>query len=123
MTERKAWVHLHLPRLQAGTPEMLSVKIQGSKIFYLAGAVLLDCEFKVHESGRQRCIREGRRNVHAWVVGQLIRPSVSVYDITKDMGRALYDPFKGGTFVDSFTLEPLTTSPFVVMLGKDVYYT
>jgi len=101
---------------------MLSVKVPGSPIHYLAGCVLLDATFKVHEHGRQRCIREGVRNVHAWVVGRLIRPSVSAYDITRDMSRAVYDPFKGGTFVDAFTLQPLTSSPFVVMLGKDVYY-
>lgn len=101
---------------------MISVKIPGSRIFYLAGLVLADAEFKVHEGGRQRCIRQGVRNVHAWVVGNMLRPSVSAYDITRDMNRAVYDPFKGGSFVDSFTLAPLTTSSFVVMLGKDVYY-
>jgi hypothetical protein len=122
MTPANAWVHLHLPRLKAGNPEMLSVKVPGSPIFYLAGCVLTDATFKVHERGRQQCIREGVRNVHAWVVGRIIRPNATQYDLTRDLRRAVYDPFKGGTFVDAESLEPLTTSVFVVIVGKDVYY-
>lgn len=101
---------------------MLSVKVPGSRIFYLAGTVLVGCEFKVSEPGRLRTITSGQRNVHAWVVGHMLRPNATPYDITRDLGRAVYDPFKGGTFVDSESFQPLTTSRFVVMMGKDVFY-
>lgn len=34
--------------------------------------VLQDCTFKVSESGRQRVIREKKKNVHAGIVGEVI---------------------------------------------------
>lgn len=101
---------------------MLSVKIPGSRVFYLAGAVLMDCEFKVHEHGRQRCIRDGQRNVHAWVVGRMLAASVTPYDTSRGLNVAVYDPWKGSTFVDAHTHEPVLHSSYVIMRGKDVFY-
>ena len=47
--------------------------LQNGKLKASARQVLLrDVEFKVRESGRQRMIREQRRNVHAFAVGHLV---------------------------------------------------
>lgn len=37
--------------------------------FHRAKFVLQDCQFKVSEAGRQRVLREKRKNVHAGIVG------------------------------------------------------
>lgn len=128
------WLHTHLPRLQAGDPDVISVKIPGQRVEYASWVSLRDAEFKVHEVGRQRCIREGVRNVHAWIVGtEVLRLSSSdfpqVWDASKPepsaptgYRRAVYDPWKGGTFVDSETLEPVLTADLVIQSGKNVYY-
>lgn len=119
----KIWVHTHLPRLQGGEINMLSVKRAGEKIDYASWVSLKNVEFKVHERGRQRCIESGQRNVHAWVVGDEI---LSEYNYQgqppKGWHRAIYDPWKGPCFVDADTLKPVRRAAMVIMNGKDVYY-
>ena len=135
METPRAWVHLHLPRFRAArTSDVISLKIPGRHIEYRNFVVLRDVEFKVHERGRQRCIREGVRNVHAWVVGRyehsgtgdkpdnLATASIWRNWATGNLRRALYDPWKGGTFVDAVTLEPVTFAREAVCVGKDVFY-
>lgn len=127
------WLHTHLPRLQSGDPDPISVKVPGQRVEYAAWVSMRDAEFRVHEKGRQRCIREGVRNVHAWIVGtEVLRLSdseIPSWSLRKNMvgppkgyRRAVYDPWKGGTFVDSQTLEPVLTADLVIMSGKNVYY-
>jgi len=36
--------------------------------------------------------------------------------------KAVYDPWKGSTFVDSETLEPVTLAHSAILIGKDVWY-
>jgi hypothetical protein len=62
--------------------------------------------FKVSEAGRQRVIREKRKNVHAGVVGFLTSP----YDWTKE--EVLWTPV---------LYNPYVFSSFVTMLGKPVH--
>lgn len=131
----KTWLHTHLPRLQSGdTLDVISVKIPGKRVEYASWVSMKDVEFKVHEHGRRRCITQGVRNVHAWVVGtEVLR--LSTGDLPEVWGegkpgpstpvgyrRAVYDPWKGGTFIDSETLEPVLTADLVIMSGKNVYY-
>lgn len=118
------WAHLHLPRLRAGETHMISVKVPGQRIGYVESLVLRDAEFKVHEAGRQRCLIENVRNVHAWVVGQDAGavPQGFVQSFPGGLRKAVYDPWKGGTFVDAQTFEPVLTAPLAIMVGKDVFY-
>ncbi len=121
------WLHTHLPRLRSGDANPISVKVPGQRIAYAAWVSVRGAEFRVHEKGRQRCVREGVRNVHAWVTGEEILRCEAEFPgeftrVPVGYRRAVYDPFKGGTFVDSETLEPVVRADLVVMSGKDVYY-
>lgn len=121
---KPTWAHLHLPRLTAGDPDVISVKIPGQQIAYTNWISFNRATFTVSESGRRRCLATGQRNVHAWVVGQEVC-RVDAYPVQKRPGgyrTALYDPFKGGSFVDSETLLPLTHADGVIMSGKHVWY-
>lgn len=125
----KTWLHTHLPRLQSGaTPDVISVKEPGSKVFYASWVSLRDVEFKVHEHGRRRCLREGVRNVHAWVVGEervvVVRDSEvwSTWPCPTGYRQAVYDPWKGETFVDAETLKPVRFAKYAIVAGKNVYY-
>lgn len=128
MEKPRAWAHLHLPRLRSQTTlDVISLKVPGWAIEYVSTVILSDVEFKVHEAGRQRCIREGVRNVHAWVVGNVEHQNYgdnpTRFAVDRTIWRkAIYDPFKGGAFVDADTLEPLTKARRSLMIGKDVYY-
>ena len=119
------WAHLHLPRLQAGEVNVISVKVPGQRIEYASWVSLRDARFVVSEAGRQRCIRQGVRNVHAWVVGEEVL-RVEDYPWRNDppavYRRAVYDPWKGGSFVDSETLEPVDLAACAILSGKNVYY-
>ena len=54
--------------------------------------VLKDCAFKVSEKGRQRVLRQRRKNVHAFVVG-------TVANIGKGCLEAIsYNPYRGSHF-------------------------
>lgn len=122
------WAHLHLPRLQSGeTPDVISVKTPGQHIEYASWVSVKGATFRVSEPGRQRCIAEGVRNVHAWVVGEEILRVGSNWRYNQaprpaGYRQAVYDPWKGGTFVDSETLEPVLTADLVILAGKNVYY-
>lgn len=124
----KVWLHTHLPRLLAGNPDLISVKVPGQRVTYASWVSLKGAEFKVFQPGRRRCIRESVRNVHAWVVGEeVLRVTSDEFTPVMDFPplsyrRVLYDPFKAGTFVDSETLEPVLRADWVIMSGKNVFY-
>jgi hypothetical protein len=126
-----AWLHTHLPRLKAGeTPDVISVKVPGQRIEYASWVSLKNARFVVHERGRQRCLEFGVRNVHAWVVGEeILRLSGDDWLYLRPGGyrpagyrQAVYDPWKGGQFVDLETGVPVLTASLVIMSGKNVYY-
>lgn len=122
------WLHTHLPRLRAGERDVVSVKVPGQRVEYARWVSLRNAEFRVHERDRLRCVREGVRNVHAWVVGEevlrLSADELGPVDPAPPTGyrRAVYDPFRGGSFVDLETLEPVTVAALVIQSGKDVWY-
>lgn len=122
------WLHTHLPRLKSGdTPDVISVKVPGQHVTYASWVSLRDVEFRVFQPGRKRCVDEGVRNVHAWVVGhEILRVGASWHysraGLPGGYRQALYDPFKGPTFVDAETLTPVRSAKLVIMAGKNVYY-
>ena len=120
----KVWAHLHLTRWRSyqagrGADAVISVKTPGKPIAYLHELRLTDCTFFVSERGRQRTLRTNQRNVHAWVIGNIDNSDAWQMDGWK---RAVYDPFKGGTFVNQKTLRPVLYAKNVYMHGKDVFY-
>jgi hypothetical protein len=68
-------------------------------------------EFRVREAGRQRTLREKRKNIHAFAVGRLVdfvHPS-DPRNIEPITGRgAFYDPYRFPSFVDRETQTPVT---------------
>ena len=121
------WLHTHLPRLQSGDANPISVKVPGQRIAYASWVSMRNVKFVVSEAGRQRCLRERVRNVHAWVVGDEILRCEAGFPGEFDRAptgyrKALYDPFKGPSFVDAETLEPVHAADYVIMSGKNVWY-
>ena len=118
------WAHLHLPRHLSGDPNPISVKVPGQKIDYVSWISMTDVEFRVSQPGRRRCLREGVRNVHAWVVGTEIcrLDGYPAQGCPGSFRRAVYDPWKGETFVDAETLAPVLTARYAILSGKNVYF-
>ena len=78
----------------------LSVQQNGIVQFHTEYIVLRDVEFKVSEAGRQRVLKEKRKNVHAFVIGHLSCPSVIDDFGYKCVGYAKYNPYKYSTFIN-----------------------
>lgn len=79
----------------------------GKVIKRLPELCLVDCVFKVSQSGRNRVLKEKRKNVHAGVIGIIVknkyRPKIPIS----------YNPYKYKTFVDRNTLKPIEKAKIV----------
>ena len=74
---------------------------------------------KVSEAGRQRVIREGRKNVHAGIVGDLV--DYNGHDMLASTGLPVsYNPYKGPTFYYKGTGEDYTGSEMAYLAHRVV---
>lgn len=65
---------------------------------------LKNVKFKVSAKGRERVLKEKRKNVHAGVEGEWVLDSMA-----PDIGgwrKVVYDPYKFSSFVDEKSLKP-----------------
>ena len=67
----------------------------GMVIDHSYGLSLNNAKFRVQEAGRQRVLREKRKNVHAYVVGELDLN----YAIPADAEEVTYNPYLYNSFV------------------------
>lgn len=76
-----------------------------------------DVKFIVNEAGRQRVIKEKKKNVHAFVRGQ-------VWDDIIGLGlkevKVMYNPYLYNSFVEKETKEPIKTAHYVKITGKAI---
>ncbi|QXN74117.1 hypothetical protein SEA_MICULUCIGAS_88 [Mycobacterium Phage MiculUcigas] len=74
---------------------------------------------KVSEAGRQRVLREGRKNVHAGLVGELVQGEAVT--LAKDARTVTYNPRKYETFVYADDEAPFQGSDLAVLAHRTVY--
>ncbi len=77
--------------------------------------MLKDVTFRVQPAGRDRAIRERRRNVHAFAVGIMVD-----YQFPGDAVRVTYSPFREGRFVTGDG-ETVTSAKTAYFTGRDLY--
>lgn len=82
---------------------------KGRVIARASSVGLINCTFKVSEAGRQRVIREKRKNVHAGVVGHLFEMDNEVAaDIMSRIADPIkYNPYKFASFVHAVNETPV----------------
>jgi hypothetical protein len=78
---------------------------------------LTNAKPKVSEKGRQRVLRERRKNVHAGVVGEW-HQEIPDFEWGVDIVFPVYNPYKGGKFVDRDTKKEWTGSDYVAMVSS-----
>jgi hypothetical protein len=123
----KVKAHLHLPRHKSGVDEVISVAPfafrKGDKTEYFGTVSMTNVRFKVSLTGRQRTLDTGVKNVHAWVVGDMVG-GTSYQQPPKYKGYRLarYNPRFGPDFVDSETGQALHSAKAAYMVGNKVYY-
>jgi len=116
----KVFVYFNLHK-RVFSVKALEGKDKGRVIGHRTMLAIYSPTFKVSEAGRQRVIREKRKNVHAGVVGFL----TSSYDWTKEevsWTPVLYNPYVFSSFVTMLG-KPVHNARFAkleIMLGKPV---
>ncbi len=90
-----------------------SVKdVQTRKVISHVEALFLkNCSFKVSEAGRQRVLRDKRKNVHAGIVGEIAAPEQCITPIG-------YNPYVAPTFLTKVRVQPVYDAQHVE-LAKD----
>lgn len=112
----KVFVYFNLHR-RCWSVKALEGENRGRVVAHLDRVQLRDCVFKVSEAGRQRVLREKRKNVHAGVVGRIdqeARHWWGVYEVT-------YNPYRFSNFVAKRTSTPVGSAGKVIMQDKRVW--
>jgi hypothetical protein len=90
---------------------------RGKVLEHRSRVVLADVVFRVEESGRQRVIRRGQREVHAWAVGTIVDAVPAGL-----AGRELtYQPYRSGAF-ETRQGEPVARCAFVEFAAGAIGY-
>lgn len=76
--------------------------------------------FRVGEGGRQRVLREQKKNVHAGVVGEVISFEQNLH-IPPTAVKVTYNPYKSGNFYVVDTGEPVFSAKKVYLENKKIY--
>lgn len=89
-----------------------SVRHRGIVHSHCHTVTLGDVTFRVSEAGRQRVLRERRKNVHAVVRGTLVAFDGALGDGSLEV---VYNPYKGDTFRYALTDAPVHGARVVYM--------
>jgi hypothetical protein len=89
----KVYFNLHTHLFSVKDAKTGKVVAHGNNI------LLTDCEYKVSEAGRQRVLREGRKNVHAYVIGTFAGAKKLNTDKSGDWVQPYYNPHKVSQFM------------------------
>lgn len=81
----------------------------------MTSANLENVTFKVSEAGRQRVLREGRKNVHAYIIGDLVdgQPLTKGETVT-------YNPYRFSSFVLKDTEAPVHKAERLSIVGRTI---
>ena len=90
---------------------------KGLVIQHAANVELANAVFKVSEAGRQRVLREKRKNVHAFVVGELVEAHEGHPNAVGEL--VTYNPYKGAEFVRVFNGEAVKTAKTAQMYTEN----
>lgn len=80
---------------------------------------LAKCSMKVSYSGRQRAIDTGRRNVHAYIRGELLQPPIK---FPLNGGIISYNPYKEMGFMDRKRNQRVMYAHLVTFKDNLCYY-
>jgi hypothetical protein len=97
---KPVWVYRNLKN--GRNAKRLYSVMQGGRVLQRRNRVLLtDCRFVVREAGRQRVLRDGHRNVHAFVVGHIaVKGAMGIDERGPDLPiRVTYDPHNDESFM------------------------
>ena len=94
-------------------------KVNGSwkVVEYTNEIFIRNATFKVSESGRQRVLKQKRKNVHAFILGERF-PFIPKSFVYRD--EVSYNPYKQGNFMLVSENKPLDRAKYVAIIGGKV---
>lgn len=98
----------------------LSVMESRLVIGHAQSVELEEVTFKVSQAGRERCLREKRKNVHAFVVGQLLAASLTEFPQQEGGIMISYNPYKSGSFCRKDTNDAVESAEFVIVTSQGI---
>ena len=122
MVRYEAYFNLH--------KQCLSVRParRGGKVTHMDAVRFENVRFVVQPAGRAKVLREGKKNVHAFIRGSLrdftrIGDPNLVYPPTLDdeMEQVFYNPYLYPTFVYRSDERPIYEAAAAVVVGKSIY--
>ena len=101
----------------------LSVRHKGKVIEHAQEVTLTDARFHVQQAGRERVLKQKRKNVHAYVSGKLKETfwfTQAPKYIWTAKQHVTYNPYKYKSFVNKKTLKPVASAEVVHISGKRI---
>ena len=110
----------------------ISARPIGGKVKHYAWVNMRDVTFAVQPAGRLKVQREGKKNVHAFVRGELDSHSVmdenteaeemsNIFALDHYYDEVTYNPYKYYSFVRKATGEPIYNADNVWIVGKRIF--
>lgn len=93
---------------------------KGRVVAHESTITLRNVHFKVSEAGRQRVLREKRKNVHAGVVGEWSGAVDAVIRNTSNVA-VTYNPYKYSSFVYASNELPVETVTSAYLTNKRIF--
>lgn len=93
-----------------------SVRQDGIVRYHTDYVFMRDAQFKVSQKGRDRVLREKRKNVHAVIKGFLHKPTAMPEAIDGEFKHITYNPYKYHSFVTTDTEHSVKTAEWVDMM-------
>ena len=101
-----------------------SVRHKGKVLGHNELVIIGNPEFAVQPAGRERVLREKRKNVHAFVRGELLPSPVCVsHPLFLPAGwvEVTYNPYKYSTFVEKTTKKPIHNADKAILVEKKAW--
>ncbi len=102
--------------------KILSVRHKGKVVGHCKTAFVKDVKFVVNKGGRERVLKQKRKNVHAYIRGNYIDGDhISNYLYGYDWIEIGYNPYKFGHFYNKSDSSPVYVADMVCIIGKSIY--
>ena len=87
----------------------------------ISSALVKNVRFVVQPAGHARVIKEGRKNVHAFVRGDLLVKNVGNSSAVDGLTKVSYNPYKAGHFIREYTNEAIYEADMAWVTPVGVY--
>lgn len=97
-----------------------SIRQDGCVVAHADEVILLNAEFIVQKVGSKKVKKTGKKNVHAWVRGDIVKTRVKP-DTNKLKAKVVYNPRKNDSFVTKGDKLIVKSAPLVILNGEGVF--